>query len=152
MHGPVTVNALDVVMPRVALFSAPALQVTVVKEVKAVANVTEPCTVNGPAHDATGVHVRVPVPPIDSAAPFVNRPVLMAAAPVGDTSTTAANVAPFTAPVDTEPVFVTSDIVPAAVAVMLAKLMLPLLSHGHQNTQANRRVHIRSSSALVVLG
>jgi hypothetical protein len=121
------VNAPAVVMPSEALVNEPPLQVAILKEVNAVAYVTAPSTIKGPAHNATGVHVRVPVPPIESAAPLVYSPVLSAALLVGDTLTTAANVAPSNAPVDTVPVLVTSDIVPAAVAATLLKLMAPEL-------------------------
>ncbi len=88
-----------------------------------VANATVPVTVSGADHDATGVHVTRPAPPaMFSEAPFVNRPVDTAAAPLGLSTTLAAFELPLTGPVAIVPVVELRVKVPAALKTTLERV------------------------------
>ncbi len=110
------------------------LHETVVSYVKAVAYVTGPRTVSGPAHRAAGIQVGVPAPPpIERAAPAVNKLVVTAAAPEGAIATVELKPPPFTAPVDTAPVTVVRVKVVADVNVVDARVIAAVLRDNTQN-------------------
>ncbi len=122
VHAPFEVKVDDVVRAKPELVRlAPLEQRTVDREVRAVAKVTAPFTMSGPAKLATGVHVTPP--PRLRIAEFVNKPVLTADEIVGAITTVGLNAPPLTAPVLTAPEEVISDRVPAAEKVAPASEM-----------------------------
>ncbi len=65
-QAPVIVSAPEVVTGRTVLVKLPELpQLTVVKELRAVRNVTARLTVSGAAHEAVGVQLTVPAPALN---------------------------------------------------------------------------------------
>jgi hypothetical protein len=126
----VTVKVPLVVSAKLLLVREPPVppQLTVVNAVRAVLKVTGPEIVSCAAQAGLGVHVGVPPPPPSvSVAPFVNAPVLTAAAPVGLMTTLATCELPSTAPVAIEPVLVVRVRVPAALKKLLPNERAPVL-------------------------